>query len=810
MEEPGGELQRLEAWGSTLTGNHSRQLDELIREFYAEKPSPSMNPFERLPPLEMVSDVEIGPGLLRVLETLTAFRVVRITDIVLRSIEEPTTGLAERIKDRDLGALISALKTGTKASMGRAPHMKREAEKDELALNVNDYAEALATILRAAKGEFTFALFGPWGSGKTTITGLLKSILQPQQNDNPTNSASRDTKGQFRYEVAIHNAWKYRTPPEAWIYVYKSLADCAASNLGPFGKFMLAVRASHIRNGLWPLVGALSALALLLIPIGATLQLAAIATSLVGVGAVTQIAAISPKVQAKVRELFVKHARLTSSPESLGMLALVGEDIRALVAARTVDDGASPIDAGGAIGLPLVALFFVAVVWCVGIAYPGPQPGVILMIPELLSSALRLLGVNPSQAWCEAECVELTSWATWAGWIILSLGMTIGPWLLMSAKSPNRMLLVVDDLDRCTSDEMLDVIENMKLLVDDPSLSERLQILMLVDERMLGLAIAERYRLLIEQRTIELGAVPLAGSIAREEIIAEQKEKLFACHLRLANLQDSEVGAVVSSLSSSDLAPYRQRARESELARRREQLEDERNKAAEADKSKRALDNEYDALVKGEYHEEALIDVDGPSTRQVPRAVRQTIPDAIMPPTAEERKWRIEENERIKARNARRRQESDLSPEERLNFNPDLVSRRQKATEEAEERRKRLADMEADFSERRSEITPPPFTDSDVRFTSDEVDDLERLVPDYFRTIRRRPSPRAVRMLLFKIQLFRLLVQTRLPGRSIDSFSIKKILGAFEKAALGDEPAHADTGQEKAEDEMVSIAKQVI
>ena len=71
--------------------------------------------------------------------------------------------------------------------------MIREAAVGELALGVQDYALALATILRAASGEFSFALFGRWGSGKTTLTKQLEPLLEDAQVYRSASSAAQGT-----------------------------------------------------------------------------------------------------------------------------------------------------------------------------------------------------------------------------------------------------------------------------------------------------------------------------------------------------------------------------------------------------------------------------------------------------------------------------------------------------------------------------------------------------------------------------------------------------------------------------------------
>ena len=135
------------------------------------------------------------------------------------------------------------------ARIGRHPKIVREASLDELGLNVGDYANALATILRVSEGEFSFALFGKWGSGKTTLLKLLTPILEdPSEYRKNVLTPATETYADLRYKVVVHNAWKYRSPPEAWIYLYKSLATAVAGSTGPLERWALALRAATGRT----------------------------------------------------------------------------------------------------------------------------------------------------------------------------------------------------------------------------------------------------------------------------------------------------------------------------------------------------------------------------------------------------------------------------------------------------------------------------------------------------------------------------------------------------------------------------------
>ncbi|MBZ9709323.1 KAP family NTPase [Mesorhizobium sp. ESP7-2] len=820
-----GELGRLRAWGEIVNDGYATTLEAMADDFFRDTPTPTIRLFEQIPAAEQFIGVRFGPGMRQVLTSLSGAQQVHITDIIQQSFEDPKSGLSERrIENPDIGRLVDAIRGGGKTSAGRMPAMVREAYDDELALGVEKYAIGLATILRTAKGEFTFALFGPWGSGKTTLTRLLTPLLEFPEKFKKTIKLSEIPSADTHYDVVHHNAWKYRQPPEAWIYLYKSLVDRASAGMSTPAKAALAARTAHFRYGPWPLVGTLVALALLAIPLSATVQLATILGSLIGVGALAHIAAITPKVGTKIRTIFEKSARLGSTPERLGMLALVGEDIKALLLAWTTEPAsasssesqappaqgtARPAEPRPAARLiaPALVLLLVATGWIYGLIgqSKAPQSGLLITGFEFLSSFLpkgliiRLgdLFVGPVESGG-----ELGNWILLVAWIALAAVTLFGPWMLKEV-TPNRVLLIIDDLDRCTPDEMLNVIENMKLLVDDPSISQRLQVLMLVDERVLAHAIAKRYEKMIEERAGEFPVATLTDAkfLASQEIVAEQSEKLFACHLRFPTLSDHDVADLVLRLSSRELDIIEQKQQQDQRARRAARLLTAEQDMKRAQSSQQAAEAVVQDVLTGKRRE--LVDVDAPSNRRL-RGV-PGMNDVGMEALPHEMRARTHQNSAAENWN---RRVSGNTPEVRLAANPDVVRHRDQTAAEAKQaaetyRRLLAQTSEEDPGNAQADTPEPSFGAADVRFTRDEVGELERLVPGYFRTIGRRPSPRAIRILLFKIQLFRLLMQLRTPGRRLESLSMFGILQAFEEAFVGQ-------SLYKLDDDIMTVAKQVI
>ena len=89
----------------------------------------------------------------------------------------------------------------------------REAGDDELCLNVEDYANAVAQLYSSADdGEFCLAVFGPWGRGKTFLMRRVGRALQILGRG---------------YRTIHFSAWRYPSAPEVWVHLYEEFAKGA-------------------------------------------------------------------------------------------------------------------------------------------------------------------------------------------------------------------------------------------------------------------------------------------------------------------------------------------------------------------------------------------------------------------------------------------------------------------------------------------------------------------------------------------------------------------------------------------------------
>jgi hypothetical protein len=372
--------------------------------------------------------------------------------------------------------------------------LTRDVHPGEHCLRVDDYAQALAAVMQAARGEFCFAIFGHWGRGKTFLLQRLAAFL-PQS-----------------YRPVWFSAWKYRTRPEIWIHLYETIARASRVD-GTWKSKPRAVRAFLVRHGAWPVVVSLFALAISILGLG-------VLPVLIGaVGLVTIL-----KAYAFVRWAAKLPPFLFSVPrhsDKLGMQATIGEDLTALLKGWMPSDATRQYSSGLPSRLWLFP-YVLAVVSLVGAAWVGFHPG--------------------DFAWLKLHPPTEVRWV--AVTILGSLGVFLPIWVVYAGRAPQQLALIIDDLDRCDPETMLELIESLKLLLEDPEVSARVQVFMLVDEDALHQAIANRY---IDVRRVETSNILDSQETQLARAVDETIEKLFVAHLRLPPLEKHELEELMAA-----------------------------------------------------------------------------------------------------------------------------------------------------------------------------------------------------------------------------------------------------------------------
>lgn len=385
----------------------------------------------------------------------------------------------------ELTALRNVLTAATKELgevLGKGLEIQREASKMEGALDVERYAGALTELFSRAGADFTFGLFGPWGRGKTY---LMRRVAEGLQRDH-------------RYETVRFSAWAYPQTPVLWAHLYECVAERALAcswwrGVGRSLRAGLARRGTE--GGVVGIYVALLGFGLGVVSFGVWFSIAKGIYALVGLAGLFMLVRVARRGSEFGRRLR-KYLMLPRYDEHLGLQAVIGRDLKALLVGWLPD---SPPVSGGHAALLLLL--------CLGVT----------------------AGLFP---WTYAPWSG--TWWLGAGlavlWLIVAI--TLGGLALASNGSPRRVLLVVDDLDRCEPSRMLEVIENLRLFIETQGVGERMQVAMLVDETALRLALISKYR--------GYGAEAGTGG----QLLEESVEKLFLAYLRLPPLTGDDLTEV--------------------------------------------------------------------------------------------------------------------------------------------------------------------------------------------------------------------------------------------------------------------------
>ena len=372
---------------------------------------------------------------------------------------------------------VNSMRVGTPASI------RREACNGEAANGIDRYARAIARYFEGTEGEFSFALFGPWGRGKTFLMTHVAQELQRRG-----------------YATVHFSAWKYKKPPLLWASLYSALADRALGD-GFWGRQRLRVRVFVAKRGLISLLPILLVALFALMPLSVKVD---IVQSALGSTALLATVIFVVKTVVAARTVLNRIDRAFSSGYGhlLGLQESIGKELKALLVSWIASDGSDLRTPAGLrrktwrSWVPLLAVLSIA------------------------SYFLTPWSAGAEAGWSDLESIL----GVVSALVFVSIGGTT--WWLTNPPSgqPQKVLLIVDDLDRCSAQEMLDAIESLMLFLQDPTVNDRMSIAMLVEEKALRSAIKEKHE------ALELS----------ERDVTNCVEKLFLTHLRLLPLSEFE------------------------------------------------------------------------------------------------------------------------------------------------------------------------------------------------------------------------------------------------------------------------------
>ncbi len=392
--------------------------------------------------------------------------------------------------------------------IGDHSEYRRDANEFEECLNLSKYVGVLAKFFASTQEDVCFGLFGHWGRGKTHLIRRVGAQL------------AKDHK----YQVVRFSAWKYRTNPELWIHLYQTMASAMRSG-DFFMRLFVPFRAGLSQHGNWPILLSLFSLAIALVPMDEKYWFAQVCLQLLGITGIIYLFFLYLRVKRLGLRLGT-YLQVADHSQKLGLQATIGDDLKALLMGwlpkfqwipspfLQADSWKSTIAKISWLGL-----------FC----YLGLATWIFfLLTPEEVGKThLPLIGkVDTSiPIWLIPIIKGI--------WLVFAFIFPVAA--LLIARGPSRVLLVVDDLDRCPPEQILEIIESIMLLLDDDEIQRRLQVAILVEEDAVHHAIAEKYWYLWYDSENS------GSDDIRSRVIQENIEKLFLVHLRLGPLNTAEI-----------------------------------------------------------------------------------------------------------------------------------------------------------------------------------------------------------------------------------------------------------------------------
>lgn len=370
--------------------------------------------------------------------------------------------------------------------------LRRTASSEEIGLDAQKYASVIAELFRLADDdEFSMAIYGAWGRGKTFLMDLAAKAMAED------------------HIVVKFSAWKYPSAPEVWIHLYETLAR-EAWDKRDYTSLSRIFRTGIARNGWYPLIAPFMAISFAAIPLTSYLDeiwtAFTVAWLSIGIGGIFFLASTVIKIRSTAFELKQTYLQSSRHHEKLGLQATIGTDLQLLLRGWVRPQVFTTTSA------LLYSFTFIALACSLMYRFHTYPPAAMLAFVLVLTNALLFL-------------------------FFIEHKDTV----------PARIILVVDDLDRCEPSHLINVVESIRLLSEDPEICARMKLVFLVEEDILIHAIEAKYGRLLQRR----GRNSFNNRFVRNprQLILDNIEKLFTVHLRLGPLRKVEIEDLVRRFS---------------------------------------------------------------------------------------------------------------------------------------------------------------------------------------------------------------------------------------------------------------------
>ena len=387
-------------------------------------------------------------------------------------------------------------------SSGSGTDFRRNSHPEELGGSTKDYAAAVADAFRQSDDDdFCFALFGPWGSGKTTLMDLVADQLKD------------------KFTTVKFNAWRYPTRPEIWVSLYETICEKAGGKSW-WNRAKLALQTNLKKDSGFPLLIAGVSMLFAAIPKGTLLESVFAVNKISGAITAVIIGSYALRLWNGAGQTLKTYLFLPSHKGHLGLQSVIGDDLKHLLQTWTepaLDNSWDRIKKQWAYSAACITIIL----------------SLIVMQGRFFSDfSIAVKFLFP----------------------LLTIAFSVGLFKLLDPiEKTEKVLLVVDDLDRCPSEEILPVIESLRVLLDDNDkvdISKCLKISMLIDRRILGHAIAQKYKRLVDIGDSSFEKKAAILPFCPKQLTLEQIEKLFLLTFEIPPLSKDELQSIAEKITA--------------------------------------------------------------------------------------------------------------------------------------------------------------------------------------------------------------------------------------------------------------------
>ncbi|MCV6639502.1 P-loop NTPase fold protein [Candidatus Albibeggiatoa sp. nov. NOAA] len=375
-------------------------------------------------------------------------------------------------------------------------------------IGVEELAKELAELIdhKSENERYNIGILGKWGRGKTFLIEQIKKYFKNKEEDNP-------------FHIVEFHAWRYQDTPAIWAYLYEIFADeyythkndiitkisktLSLKNLKKAYTKTLSIIEKALQTFVFFIFSylylSLCIPSLYLSSLSNLSLLFALGISLL----ILYYKVILNKLFKLYRVFRLNLKKHTLLPIILSIVFVCWFFMPLLSKAKLFLSGAWYIyDITGITILGILGyyLFF-------------PHQKARQLINKYFSkhSFQTALGI-------QAE-------------ILKELQLLLETWIPDPKTSKKRILLIVDDIDRCSEDKIIDIVDALRVMLEDEEIYKRVVVISAIDEEILKRAIKIKYEHIFKNEINE---------DEKHQIISEYMDKLFLISIKLHQLTNEE------------------------------------------------------------------------------------------------------------------------------------------------------------------------------------------------------------------------------------------------------------------------------